>query len=966
MEHSNKSTTMATSTLTSPAMSPLPSPLLLPQSPRGAPLANSSQQQIFNINNSSSNNKHAQQVNGGFSFYQSPQSHQFSHSSNMFGHSTHAYPSSTRPFADDSSNINSSTINQNNEHHNGSPGKLLPSTSNISLLSLSFAGASLSDHEATMDPLREEESKDNTNTSPLSPKQNQQQQQQVPSQWFKSSNSLSSSFNSPGPYVSTAHQRRVSHYRNSMSSTNLMGQASPSLSRHGSSNWGHISGLGNNSSNSANSGNFNSNVLGGVSVGSQAIPQASKPRRPSSSSYMPTSIAGSSGMQSPMYPSSVSSSSNLQMHDEPYLAPISLANSPSTFFLAQTPPIVLSNFNSYTRSPIEPNNYIHGSNSPLGNSNAQNETTSVLNFEPEKKAHLSVFSLMGGEDNNKYVPKKNTEGEEEKVKRSNISKNIEKERAAALAASRVGDNNSNTATNLTNNKPDTAKKSGVGNDTTPKTIPEVAPVAAITPSNVMNLNANKKNLASSSIFSTLAKANDNVINTTTSKKPTSIVNLSRDPPPLRSLQDNNNNNNNNNNDRNSTTIETSLEKSTNTQDFLNNFNKMDNKNFNRDSTQSTSNIEDRQKREQLKVSKTAAAITAALETEIFKNKDKQGTKYDIVKEDIPQHLMGKVLGSGSYPINIPTNNQKLDSNNSTKTTANEDSSDCKNRTDTLDDNSTKISINNCNDNNENNNNKNNDDDNSSSRNNNIQNSTQQPSTPPSSSSHYLKGSRMTPIQSSLSASISNLRGLASPNATTMSNNSSSNNNNNSGSLASSSAAAQAARRRKSSLSLVHQGLVVTTSSTNSIPITTGTSGSSSSNMSPYSEGYTYRRPPSSSNLSQLQEGIPMPGSSAGSSTSLSSINRMVPDSPDLQPLSMTPLESGLMTPMALDMSMSRVGSYASVDNFFVNPQQVQQPVRVLEVLKQEKEEEDDEDKKKDQQEGEENEDNGSSSTTTIN
>lgn len=192
-----------------------------------------------------------------------------------------------------------------------SPTKILPSTSTISLLSLSFSNANLEDDGTTIGSVLEEPQQ-----PPQSPKQ---------LLWRKAGHlTPSTSFTNAGQYLNSAHHRRVSHYISGISSSPT------SVSRRGSA--------------------VSLPQFAGTpsTPGAQTIPGSSKSRR---ASYTLQSPGQSSS--SPMY------SHMMIPPDSPPLGPVSLCNSPSKMFLAQTPPVgQYSRWASTAVSTAPPSNVI--------------------------------------------------------------------------------------------------------------------------------------------------------------------------------------------------------------------------------------------------------------------------------------------------------------------------------------------------------------------------------------------------------------------------------------------------------------------------------------------------------------------------------------------------------------------------------------------------------------------------------
>lgn len=281
--------------LTSPSLSPLPSPLLLPLSPRSSKPSGST----------TTNNK--------------------------------ASVTSSQPGPQQikmrAPNININTnANDAAKDTTTSPARILPSTSTISLLSLSFSKANLASASAeddTIDTVLEESGPQ------ASQHQGQPQTPQSPKQpiWRKPAGHLTptSSFTSSGQYLNSAQHRRVSHYI-----TGISGSPT-SVSRRGSSV--NLSQLGTsiNNNNGGDIGSTGGSYGGGAGFpttpGAQIIP--SKSRRPSYTMSFQSPGQHQMPLSSPMY-------SNIPP-DSPSLGPISLCSSPTKLFLAQTPP-VLSQF----------------------------------------------------------------------------------------------------------------------------------------------------------------------------------------------------------------------------------------------------------------------------------------------------------------------------------------------------------------------------------------------------------------------------------------------------------------------------------------------------------------------------------------------------------------------------------------------------------------------------------------------
>lgn len=174
-----------------------------------------------------------------------------------------------------------------------SPTKLLPSTSTISLLSLSFSKANMEDENVSIGSVLEE------------PQQTYQQPPQSPKQpmWRKAGHiTPSGSFTSASQYLNSAQHRRVSHYMSGMAGSPT------SVSGRGSAvNLPQVAGA-------------------PSTPGAQTIPGGPRSRR---ASY---TIQSPSQNQSPMY-------THMAPPDSPPLGPVSLVGSPSKMFLAQTPPV---------------------------------------------------------------------------------------------------------------------------------------------------------------------------------------------------------------------------------------------------------------------------------------------------------------------------------------------------------------------------------------------------------------------------------------------------------------------------------------------------------------------------------------------------------------------------------------------------------------------------------------------------
>lgn len=222
-------------------MSPLPSPLLMPQSPRNA------------VGNLATPNNH----------YKS------------------RVPNINTGFAADSSARDNSTQ---------SPTRLLPSTSTISLLSLSFSKANMEEENVSMDSVLEEPQQQ----PPL------YQSSQSPIQPVRRKNghlTPSGSFTSAGQYLNSAQHRRVSHYMSGVAGSPT------SVSRRSSAVA----------------------LSSTAGAGPQSIPVQPKSRRQSYSLQSPG--------QSPMH------AHMMIPPDSPSLGPVSLVGSPSKMYLAQTPPV---------------------------------------------------------------------------------------------------------------------------------------------------------------------------------------------------------------------------------------------------------------------------------------------------------------------------------------------------------------------------------------------------------------------------------------------------------------------------------------------------------------------------------------------------------------------------------------------------------------------------------------------------
>lgn len=273
--------------LTSPTLSPQPSPLLLPHSPRSSKLSSS---------RNTGNNKT---------------------SSSTLSSQLGPQPVKKRV---PSINTNMSDMAKDTT---ASPSKILPSTSAISLLSLSFSKASLAAEEDSIGTVLEEP------VSHTLQHQGQPQTPQSPKQpiWRKPGHlTPSSSFTNAGQYLNSAQHRRVSHYMTGISSSPT------SVSRRGSAvNLPQMGTSINNSSNvGATSGSYNGGAGFPSTPGAQIIP--SKSRRASYTMSFQSPSQHHMPLSSPMY-------SNIPP-DSPSLGPISLCSSPTKLFLAQTPPVL--------------------------------------------------------------------------------------------------------------------------------------------------------------------------------------------------------------------------------------------------------------------------------------------------------------------------------------------------------------------------------------------------------------------------------------------------------------------------------------------------------------------------------------------------------------------------------------------------------------------------------------------------
>lgn len=287
-------TTSPGNTLTSPGISPLPSPLLLPHSPRDAG-----------------------------TYQQGPSTLQSQHSSFSSLGPKKRVPSINTGFAGSEGPI----VSRDNAY---SPTGLLPSTSTISLLSLSFSKANLENEGVTtsIGSVLEEQgpSQQLYQQPPQSPKQ----------QLRRKAGHItpSSSFTSAGQYLNSAQHRRVSHYISGIS------VGSPtSMSRRGSA--------------------ANLSQLPGTPTtpGAQTIPSQPRSRR-ASYTTIPFQSPGHQS-QSPMY----SHHSMMIPPDSPPLGPVSLCSSPTKMFLAQTPPA-----GQYSRHWVSANpSHSHAVSSPTTN-----------------------------------------------------------------------------------------------------------------------------------------------------------------------------------------------------------------------------------------------------------------------------------------------------------------------------------------------------------------------------------------------------------------------------------------------------------------------------------------------------------------------------------------------------------------------------------------------------------------------
>lgn len=762
---------MATTSLTSPGMSPLPSPMLVPQSPRSTsnPTASTSN----HITNTNSTNYDSDPLAATLNFV---------------------------PSSSSSSN------------------KLLPSTSNISLLSLSFSNAEPDQFGNTMDILQEEQ--DSTNT--LGRHQSQLQQQQ----WLKSTPSSYST----NQYMSAAQQRRVGHYINSM------GTGSRPGSRRGSTVNLMSSSPGNPTSFVGSQQMPPTGSYMGAPTSGQAIPQTPRSRRPSYSQYS----------MSPMYfsPSSSNGTNSINgmlIPDSPNLGPISLRNSPTSLLLNQTPPFGMRTGSSLSRT---------NSSTSLYQQHQQNlfhqylQQQQLLQPQPSKdqplpfaSEHVSIFNVL---ENSAAPPKQ-----------SGISKTFSQQGHKSILAPNIS-------------------------NTTPSDIDNSSSIEVPTNSN------NMSNIS---------------------------TNLSRDPPPLRSLQDDQ-------------VLQDRETKSEQTKGFQNK-NKTTGNNIDKDGGTSSKNLNERELREKQKVSKTAAAITAALNSEILKNKEHDekerhfftlnqskptdtttngiiGTENDQRKssvfsdeeegnetsglsssahcEDLPSYLQGKVLGASSTPIAIPaSSNKKLARGHKNDIEKEKQDNKAQEVDDVEEENIA-----------------------SSTRNSNV----------PDRQSTGVSVSPSSSIQHASSAS--NMRALMSPTS---------------------------ARYRQSQLSMsnlsahfssgLNLNAGLTASNGTSESYNTGTFGPNSSRLY---QSHHVGQPQlmataideDSDIISPLSSNVNGPVAAAGTLSltpttgSLSSLvlQPSTPDSPGLYPVSMTPFEAGLMTPMTLDPLSSRHASLASVDHFF--------------------------------------------------
>lgn len=251
----------ATSSYSSPGISPFPSPMLLPHSPHSTtnPITTGK------ITNTESNN---------------------------LGNAFHSIP---LPVLESQS-------------------KILPSTSNISLLSLSFSNSDPEQLGSAVDVLQERNFM----------KDDGRQHNLLHQQQFHKPNSPAYSSN---PYMSNTQQQRVGHYLHTMGSGSRPGSHRDSVI--------NLTGLSPNNSTGFTGSQYilSTTSCNGSPISDQFIPASSSRSLLSYAGYpvSPKYLSPGSG--------GISSINGMIIPDSPNLGPISLCNSPTKLLLNQTPPV---------------------------------------------------------------------------------------------------------------------------------------------------------------------------------------------------------------------------------------------------------------------------------------------------------------------------------------------------------------------------------------------------------------------------------------------------------------------------------------------------------------------------------------------------------------------------------------------------------------------------------------------------
>lgn len=775
-----------------------------------------------------------------------------------------------------------------------STSRLLPSTSNISLLSLSFSGAEPEQFainsvpSSTMDTLEEEQ-------DPLKGLGKQQQQSQILSssqlqqqqQMFKATPSSYSA----NQYMSAAQQRRVGHYINSMGPSSRPGSRCGSYVNLMGSSPGNLSTSYSGSFVAASSGSYM-----GAPMPGQAIPQPSRSRRASYTSYSASPTHFSPGSFN-----SMNGINGMLAPDSPNLGPISLCNSPTKMFLTQTPPVGMKNgSSSLSRGGSSTSLYQQHQQQLFYQHLQQQQQQQQINqqnqqlFQQHSKdvnfpisgEHTSIFNVL----ENTTVP----------PKQSGISKAFSQHGGTA-----------STITTSSSTSSHSASASG-DNDSGP-------------------------------LGTTRTAYDDNKVAGDNSSIST---NFTRDPPPLRSLKSMMELHENN-------TSQVNTKDQVKSDDCVNNGLK-GHKQADNTHVENHNNSDDNEQelREKQKVSKTAAAITAALNSEILKNEEKERKIYaannlkgsnnagntinsaNVIdngskgvssflnsrnnnndqnnvlssassssstsasnRQEIPSYLHGKVLGASSTPIAIPASGNSK-SSRSQKNNCDKEEQNRENQTDDDDEDDE-------------------DDDNGhhSHRNGNqevedcvrVKGSTNLgASIDPTSALHH-------------AGSASNMRALMSPTSARHRHRQSQLSLSNLSSHIASGLNLSATSPSNSSIG--NTGTRVYANHNSGIPpqLIATTIDENSDLVSPLVPNATHGSGTAVLTSNNINNNINTNGlnmSSSVSSLSSMMLNPSTPDSPGLYPISMTPFEAGLMTPMTLDPLSSRHASLASVDNFF--------------------------------------------------